>query len=127
MERIRIDELVRQHEARTGQKLDMQALMARVFADDIGKGPQGGEPLSPAHQRVLLVAWNRGQKLTRLQPRHLLRIAEFFGVDGIREVIQERRPSCDEDHRGVPSPKSNRSPRKLATTKRQRVNPEEGD
>lgn len=127
MERIRIDELVHQHEARTGHKPDMQALMDRLFADDIGKGPHGGEPLSSGHQRVLLVAWNRGQKLTRLQPRHILRIAEFFGVERVRDVIQERRPACDEQGGGVPSPVSNRSPRKLAITKRQHLNPEEGD
>ena len=127
MERLRIDELVSQHEARTGQKLELSLLAFNVFMDEIGKGKDGGAPISPAHQRVLLNAWNKGEKLTRLQPRHVIRIAEFFGVDGIREVIQERRPSCDEDHRGVPSPKSNRTRRKLAITKKNRVNPEEGD
>lgn len=127
MERLKIDELIAERTER-GKLTDWDTLLDEVFADDIGKGPHGGEALSRGRRRQLVNAWNRGQMLTRLHPRHVIRIAEHFGKTRIADVMQERRPSCDEHPEGVTSPKSNPTSAPAAGhVKRTRINPEEGD
>lgn len=127
MERLKIDELIAERTKR-GMITNWDTLLDEVFADDIGKGPHGGEALSRGRRRQLVNAWNRGQMLTRLHPRHVIRIAEHFGKTRIADVMQERRPGCDEHVEGVASHKSNLSRLSRGpVSSRTPVNPEEGD
>jgi hypothetical protein len=127
MERLKIDELIAERTER-GKITDWPKLLDEVFADDIGKGRNGGSELSADRRRQLINAWNRGQMLTRLLPRHVIRIAEHFGKTRILDVMQERRPGCDEHPEGLTSAKSNHaSTHAFADTKASPVNPEEGD
>ena len=93
MERLKISEAIEAHEKRTGEKIDRAAFYDHVFPDtELGKGRMGDQPLSKARKRTLITYWDNGQHLTRCNPRHIVRIAEYFGITLIRDIVQVTKP-----------------------------------
>ena len=85
MERLKITEAI---EART-KPMDWPAFLDAVFPDDEhGIGPQGGKPLSRSRKRTLIGYWDRGEALTRCHPRHIKRIADFFGIRLLKDIVE---------------------------------------
>jgi hypothetical protein len=85
MERLKITEAIE------GRKnpMDWPAFLDAVFPDDEpGIGPQGGKPLSRSRKRTLIGYWDRGEALTRCHPRHIKRIADFFGIKLLRDIVE---------------------------------------
>lgn len=89
MDRIRIDELALLHLTKHGRKPTYLEIGEAVFRADKGRPYAGRKPheLSPARKQGLIGSWNRGFALTAVKPRHLLRLAEFFEVKGIKELL----------------------------------------
>ncbi len=91
MERIKIDELIALHGRKPdGSKLSHEELADFVFKGERGRVKEGKRRLlSATRKRALIGAWNNGLELTRLKPRHLLRLSEFFKANDIRQLIDE--------------------------------------
>lgn len=73
----------------TGEKPLLSEVGRFVFDNDTGRPKVGvsRSPLSDGRKSNLIGAWNRGKELTAIKPRHLLRLAEFFRVSDINQLI----------------------------------------
>ena len=79
MERIRIDEMRRAFQERTGKRLLKQDVAKKVFKGD---GIQDGTA------RSRLSEWNAGKSLSTLRPSNILAMAKVFGVTDINEMFE---------------------------------------
>ena len=91
MERLRITELLADHAARNGGvAVSKTELAEAILGADKGR-PQGGKsrPLSESRKRSIVWHWDYGKGLTSLKPRHVLRLARFFGIKRIEDLFEE--------------------------------------
>jgi hypothetical protein len=103
IERVRIKELLAIASHKRRRKVTQTELAAHVFSDDISRPKFGVRgPISDTRKQQLMWQWDTGAALTSMKPRHLLRMARFFGIYDVRKLL-------DFDPAGGP------------------VNPEEGD
>ena len=91
MERVLIDELIVARRAESGgDKVTYQEVGDHVLKGDKGRMKAGKRAaVSSARRGRLIGRWNNGLDMTALKPRHLLRLAEFFGVTDITKLITE--------------------------------------
>jgi len=87
-ERVRIDELKARE--RSSGKCTNEEIAEDVFAEDKGR-PQNGKSrkLSDVRKSQLIARWNNGHDMTALKPRHIIRLADFFKVYDVRELLQK--------------------------------------
>lgn len=92
MERLKITEAIEAYEARTERTFDAghwNQFLDEVFPDDEpGKGRMGNKPLLRSRKRTLITYWDRGQHLTRCHPRHIKRIADYFGIKLLCDIVE---------------------------------------
>ena len=90
IERVRITELLNGISNRLGTRVTRVMLYEKVFPDvDLGRPKDGKQkPLSPERKAALIGDWDRGRSLTALDPRHLIRMSEFFGTDKLTDLIE---------------------------------------
>lgn len=90
-ERVRIKELLEQLSQRRKRRVTRKELSNHVFSDDISR-PRDGEraPLSDGRKQQLMWQWDEGHSLTSLKPRHLLRMARFFGIYDLRKLVEDK-------------------------------------
>lgn len=90
MERLRITELLAEYNAANGTSVTKADLGDQVFGEEKGRPLAGRQrPLSSSRKRTVIGEWDAGKSLTALKPRHVLRLAEFFGITGIRDLFEE--------------------------------------
>lgn len=91
MERLRITELLADHAARNGGvAVSKTELAEAVFGAEKGRPLNGKRrPLSESRKRSIIWQWDYGKGLTSLKPRHVLRLARFFGIKRIDELFEE--------------------------------------
>lgn len=79
MERLKLLELKEGYRIQHGKKPNNVELAAVVFdaTDDISDSRKIG----------LLSRWNVGHDLSAMKPRHLIRLAEHFGITDIHALI----------------------------------------
>lgn len=89
MERVRIAELKLHYQRTRKKKTTHDEIGAYVFKGDVTR-PKNGKAtkLSPSRKTGLIARWNTGHDLTALKPRHMLRLAEFFKVEKLVELIE---------------------------------------
>lgn len=97
MERLRISELLDQHNAKCAAvcaavcapALTRAALSEVVFLADKGRPMnKRRRKLSGKRKAALIGEWDRGRSLTALKPRHVVRLAAFFGITRIDELFE---------------------------------------
>lgn len=87
MERLKIKEAIERHEQSTKKDFNWDRFLKKVFPDtEVGIGRDA--PLSRDRKRILITYWDRGEQLTRCHPRHIKRIADFFGIKLLRDIVQ---------------------------------------
>jgi hypothetical protein len=79
MERVRIYEMRRAHQERTGKKLLNKEVAKKVFKDDDIALATGQERLSE---------WDHGKGFSTMRPRHIIALAKAYGVQNIDEVFE---------------------------------------
>ncbi len=92
MERLRIDELRLREQERTGVRPSLLDISRIAFVDDLGRrSPITGEcePIAEGNARTKLSLWNRGEGLSGLRPRHLLRLSKHYGITDVNELLSE--------------------------------------
>lgn len=89
MERVKIDELCARRLNEGHERPDFKDIGAFVFEGDLARPRDGNnrEDLSEGRKANLIGSWNRGRELTAMKPRHLLRLAEFFGVSDVHDLL----------------------------------------
>jgi hypothetical protein len=85
MERLKITEAIANHKP----PMDWPKFLDEVFPDDEpGKGRMGNKPLLRSRKRTLITYWDRGEHLTRCHPRHIKRIADYFGIKLLCDIVE---------------------------------------
>lgn len=90
MERVRIDEMVLKYRDKHGNKPTHAEIGAFVFKGEKGR-PRNGKrhKLSDSRKSWLITRWNTGKDLTALKPRHLFRLAAYFNVTTLAELLSD--------------------------------------
>jgi hypothetical protein len=88
MQRVKIDELAARHKGK--RKLTYKDIGRAVFGQDAKGKLYAGQrkPMPDKTKGAYISAWNRGEDLCYLQPEHLIRLAEFFGVKNVKDLME---------------------------------------
>ncbi len=90
---MQIDELILRHWREVGGKKKSYAeIGAAVFKGEntrLKKPGSKAKPMADKRKQGLIGSWNRGASMAALRPRHLIRIADYFNVTDIKQVITE--------------------------------------
>ncbi len=90
IERVMIRELLAAASAKRRTKVTRTEFADHVFADDVARPRYGVQAsMSQERKQQLVWQWDKGQSMTALKPRHLLRMADFLKVYDIRKLVQE--------------------------------------
>ncbi len=90
IERVRITELIAGLQNRIGVKVSREDLAEKIIPpDDLGR-QRGGvrKGLSTSRKLMIIWEWDKGKATTSFKPRHLIRLADYFGVTDVRELVQ---------------------------------------
>ena len=93
MERLQIDELILAEWRKSGGKKksygDVGDAIFKGERTRLKKPLAKAKPMADKRKSELIGAWNRGAAMAALRPRHLIRIAEYFNVTDIKQLISE--------------------------------------
>lgn len=88
MERLKITEGIERYEKRWDMPIDWDSLLKFVFPDDEPGIGRGDKPLKRSRKRALLTYWDRGEHLARVRPRHIQRLADYFDITLLRDIVE---------------------------------------
>jgi hypothetical protein len=93
MERLQIDELILAEWRKVGGKKkgygDVGETVFKGERTRLKKPHAKPKPMADKRKSELIGAWNRGARMAALRPRHLIRIADYFNVTDIKQLITE--------------------------------------
>lgn len=86
---MKIDELIARRLLDKGEKLTYQDVAERALAGDItdprGRGNQ--RKRTTKELTAFVRSWNRGNRMSALRLRHLLKLSKFFGTPNVNDLI----------------------------------------